>query len=148
MMLKAYKRFSAPQNDIVDFISLDHDTRKKTRIKTTTEKGEAIGVFLERGQPLAVGEIIETECGKKIAVKCKAEAVCTARTDDWFTFAKICYHLGNRHTVLQIGEKWLRFKPDHVLAELVTNYGLTVDDTPAIFAPENGAYSHGKHSHD
>jgi urease accessory protein len=49
---------------------------------------------------------------------------------------------------LQVGELWVRFKPDHVLAELTEKYGLTVDNTPAIFEPENGAYgAHGGHHH-
>ena len=151
-MLQVFERLDHTHDDISDSITLDHDTRKKSRIKGVTDKGADIGIFVERGHPLLVGEILKTECGLLIEVKGQAEAVSTALSTDWLTFSKVCYHLGNRHTTLQVGELWVRFKPDHVLEELAENYGLTIDKTAAVFAPENGAYgkrsghSHG-HSH-
>ena len=122
-------------------------TPERKRIKSTTDTGIDIGVFLERGHPLLVGEILKTECGKFIVVKGKAEDVATAIADDWLSFSKICYHLGNRHTSLQIGERWVRFKPDHVLEELAENYGLSINKTPAVFEPESGAYGKSGHNH-
>lgn len=146
-MLKAFERLSHTHDAIQDSITLDHDTRKKARIKTITDNGQDLGVFMERGHPLLVGEVLKTECGQLIEVKGKAEDVSTAKTDDWLNFSRVCYHLGNRHTSLQIGEKWVRFKPDYVLEELAENYGLSIDKTPAIFEPENGAYGKNSHGH-
>jgi len=146
-MLKAYERFDHIHSEISDSITLDHDTRKKARIKAKTDGGADIGIFMARGQPLLVGEIIKTECGQFMRVKGQAEPVTTAIANDWLTFSKVCYHLGNRHTSMQIGELWLRFKPDHVLEALAQKYGLTIDKTPAIFEPENGAYAIGAHEH-
>ncbi|MDU0354154.1 urease accessory protein UreE [Paraglaciecola aquimarina] len=146
-MLQAYERLDHTHDPIDDSITLDHDTRKKARIKGQTDQGSTIGIFVERGHPLLVGEILKTECGKLIEIKGLAEPVNTATASDWLTFSKVCYHLGNRHTVLQVGELWLRFKPDHVLAELAEKYGLTIDDSPAVFEPENGAYGSGGHAH-
>lgn len=161
-MLQAYERFDHTHSEIADSITLDQDTRKKARIKGKTDGGLDIGIFMERGHPLLVGEVLKTECGLFIEIKGQAESVSTAIATDWLTFTKVCYHLGNRHTSLQIGELWVRFKPDYVLEELAQSYGLTIDNTPAIFEPENGAYgrksnsqghnhahnhSHG-HSHD
>tara|TARA_R110000744_G_scaffold71508_2_gene144093 strand:- start:1362 stop:1844 length:483 start_codon:yes stop_codon:yes gene_type:complete len=157
-MLQAYERIDHTHDEIIDTITLDQDTRKKARIKGKTDKGADIGIFMERGHPLLVGEILITQCGKLIEVKGEAEPVSTATATNWLSFAKVCYHLGNRHTSMQIGELWCRFKPDHVLEELAENYGLIVDKTPAVFEPENGAYGskssgHGhshshEHSHD
>ena len=150
-MIKVYERLSHCHELITDSITLDQDTRKKARIKSTTDEGFDIGIFVERGHPLRVGEILKSECGKYIEVKGQAEPVSTAISTDWLSFSKVCYHLGNRHTSMQIGELWCRFKSDHVLEELAENYGLTVDKTPAIFEPESGAYgsksSVNKHSH-
>ncbi|RBW47660.1 urease accessory protein UreE [Psychromonas sp. B3M02] len=147
-MLQVFERFDHTHDPINDSITLDHDTRKKSRIKGVTDKGADIGIFVERGHPLLVGEILKAECGLLIEVKGQAEAVSTAIGQDWLTFSKVCYHLGNRHTTLQIGELWVRFKPDHVLEELAENYGLKIDKTPAVFAPENGAYGkRNGHSH-
>ena len=146
-MLQAFERLSHTHDPISDTITLDQDTRKKARIKGKTDKGADIGIFVERGHPLLVGEILKTECGQLIQIQGEAEPVSTASADDWLTFSKVCYHLGNRHTVLQVGELWVRYKPDHVLDELCEKYGLTVDSQPAIFEPENGAYGGQSHSH-
>ncbi|MEP2653880.1 MAG: urease accessory protein UreE [Paraglaciecola sp.] len=146
-MLQAFERLSHTHDEIQDTITLDQDTRKKARIKTTTDKGQALGIFMERGHPLLIGEVLKTECGQLIEVKGQAEEVSTAIASDWMSFSRVCYHLGNRHTSLQIGEKWVRFKPDYVLEELAENYGLTIDKTPAIFEPENGAYGKTSHGH-
>lgn len=146
-MLQAYERLSHTHDPIDDSITLDHDTRKKARIKGKTDNGLDIGIFVERGHPLLVGEVLKTECGKLVVIKGQAEPVSTAVATDWLTFSKVCYHLGNRHTVLQVGELWVRFKPDHVLEELVEKYGLEVNNTPAIFEPENGAYGGHGHGH-
>lgn len=146
-MLQAYQRFDHSHSEIADSITLDHDTRKKARIKAKTDGGADIGIFMARGRPLLVGEVLKTECGLFIEIKGQAEPVSTAIATDWLTFCRVCYHLGNRHTSLQIGELWLRFKPDHVLEALAQKYELTIDHTPAIFEPENGAYGAGAHGH-
>lgn len=149
-MLQVFERMDHTQDKISDSITLDHDTRKKSRIKSMTDGGSDIAIFMQRGHPLLVGEILKTECGLLITVKGKAEDVSTAVASDWLNFSKVCYHLGNRHTLLQIGQLWVRFKTDHVLDQLAENYGLTVNNMPAVFEPENGAYgaaSQGHHSH-
>lgn len=146
-MMQAYERLNHTHNPIQDSITLDQDTRKKARIKGVTDNGSDIGIFMERGKPLLVGEVLKTECGQLIEIKGQKEEVSTAIATDWLTFSKVCYHLGNRHTSLQIGELWVRFKSDHVLEELCENYGLTINNTPAIFEPESGAYGGHSHSH-
>lgn len=150
-MLQVYQRMDHSHDPIDDSITLDYDTRQKARIKTVTDAGQQIGIFVERGHPLLNGEILRSECGKLIAVNAAVEPVVTASSEDWLVFSKVCYHLGNRHTKIQIGERWLRFKTDHVLEELVLSYGLHIDTQPAIFEPESGAYGTHKghaHSHD
>ena len=146
-MLQVFERLAHSHDPIDDSITLDQDTRKKARIKGQTDQGKQIGIFVARGHPLLVGEILKTECGLLIEVKGQAEHVSTAIAQDWLAFSKVCYHLGNRHTSLQIGELWVRFKADHVLEELAENYGLRIDKTPAVFEPENGAYGARSHSH-
>ncbi|WDE11589.1 urease accessory protein UreE [Thalassomonas haliotis] len=151
-MLQVFERLSDKlrgQNyqGIDDSITLDFDTRQKARIKGTTDQGLAIAIFVERGHPLKIGEVLKSECGKFIEVLALPEPVITAVATDWLTFSKLCYHLGNRHTRLQIGELWLRFQPDHVLEELAIRFGLTLSHQPEIFEPESGAYGagHGHH---
>lgn len=145
-MLQLSTRLSHIHHAPDDSVTLDYDTRQKARIKILTDKGSEAGIFIERGKPLLINEILQSECGQHIQVLGASEPVTTASCDDWLTFARVCYHLGNRHTKLQVGERWLRFKPDHVLSELVAQYGFTLSDAPAVFAPENGAY-HGLSGH-
>lgn len=146
-MLTINDRLGHYHGAVHDTITLDFDTRQKARIKGITDGGLDAGIFMARGKPLLVGECIKSTCGKVIQICGALELVTTATTEDWLTFSKVCYHLGNRHTRLQVGERWLRFKPDHVLTELVTLYHLSVDHSPAVFEPESGAYQGGAHSH-
>ena len=59
-MLQAYERFDHTHSEIADSITLDQDTRKKARIKGKTDGGLDIGIFMERGHPLLVGEVLKT----------------------------------------------------------------------------------------
>ncbi|MEH6650558.1 MAG: urease accessory protein UreE [Motiliproteus sp.] len=153
-MLKVYRRYTGQKPaEVIDHLSLPFDLRKRGRFKAVTESGRDIGLFIERGQVLADGELLWTECGQLVQVIAEPETVVTASSDDWLQFAKVCYHLGNRHVPLQVGERWLRFQPDHVLQDLAELYGLNTIIEQAPFAPENGAYgahsghSHGEHEH-
>ncbi|ALO44455.1 urease accessory protein UreE [Pseudoalteromonas phenolica] len=146
-MLKASERVNNSEVEVDDSVTLDFDTRKKVRIKSRTDNGYDLGIFLQRGHPLFIGDILKTDCGLHIEVKGLPEEVSTAYATDWDTFSKICYHLGNRHTILQIGLLWVRYKPDHVLDELCEKFGLSINHTLAIFAPETGAYHTHAHSH-
>ncbi len=128
-----------------DTLTLNYDDRKRGRLRSVTDSGEDIGLFLERGKVLQQGQALKTECGKVIIIISQDEAVTTARCDDWLVFSKCCYHLGNRHVPLQVGEKWLRFKPDHVLEDMVRIHGMTIEHELSPFDPESGAYKGGHH---
>ncbi|WP_394182966.1 urease accessory protein UreE [Marinomonas posidonica] len=128
-------------------VTLDAEQRERGRLKLTAANGDTVRVFLERGKPLLVGEFLRSECGKIIKVEGGLEAVAHASCDNWTVFSKACYHLGNRHTKVEVGERWLRIKPDHVLEDMLHLLGLVVSHEEAVFNPESGAYSHGHHHH-
>lgn len=136
--------------EIVDAVKLDHLEREKGRLKLESVAGNQVRIFIQRGQLLKESELLPTRCGKHVRVDLANEAVITASTDDWKLFSQACYHLGNRHTRIQIGDRWLRFLPDPVLVELVQLIGLVVREEMTAFVPEAGAYTradaHG-HSH-
>ncbi|MCW8885645.1 MAG: urease accessory protein UreE [Motiliproteus sp.] len=147
-MLKIIARYDGTPATVLDQLSLPFDLRKRGRFKAETVGGLEVGVFIERGQVLQEGDLLMTECNQVIQVLAQPEAVVTANTEDWQQFSKVCYHLGNRHVPLQVGERWLRFQPDHVLQDLAELYGLETVNEMAPFMPENGAYGdHGGHSH-
>ncbi|AZZ93372.1 urease accessory protein UreE [Hahella sp. KA22] len=136
---------------IAGVISLTYDERKRGRLRAQTQSGQDVGLFLERGKTLLDGDLLLAENGDIYAISAAPETVATAQASDPRQFAQICYHLGNRHTPLQIGEFWVRFQPDHVLEDLCRLYGLEVVRESAPFNPENGAYGghsgHGGHHH-
>lgn len=147
-MLEVYERLGTHCHATVDsVVVLDHEQRDRGRLRLTSECGEEVRVFLDRGKPLLVGEFLKSTCGRHIKVEGATEAVAHASCDDWHTFARACYHLGNRHTKMEVGERWLRIKPDHVLEEMLVQLGLMVTHDEAVFVPESGAYSHGHHHH-
>ncbi|MAZ66959.1 MAG: urease accessory protein UreE [Kangiellaceae bacterium] len=147
-MLKVIKNLGHihPQQ-LDDVVTLPFELRTRGRFKSQTSSGLDVGVFLERGKVLQAEDVLETECGKRIQVKAELEDVIEATTDNWETFSRSCYHLGNRHVPLQIGERWLRFKPDHVLEDMIKRQGMHCEQKLAPFSPENGAYSGGHHHH-
>lgn len=127
-------------------IQLTHDQRSKARLKTVNDDGVEVRLFLDHGKALNVGEYLKTNCGKILRVDGAVEPVARAFCTDWHTFSRACYHLGNRHVKVQVGDLSLRMTPDHVLEEMLISLGLTVVHENAVFIPENGAY-HSSHSH-
>jgi urease accessory protein len=147
-MLEIYERLGTTNAIHPDVhLVLDHQQREKGRLRIVSAEGDEIRIFLERGKPLQVGEYLRSRCGKTVLVEAAAEAVATASCDDWETFSRACYHLGNRHVKIQIGERWLRIAQDHVLEEMLQLLGLQVRRERAEFIPESGAYAHGHHHH-
>ena len=149
-MLEAVERISPDEIDDLtkaQTVTLNFDIRQKSRFKSRTDEGNDVGFFLARGQVLRHGDLIQTHCGEIIRVVSAEEDVISASCDDPHLFARACYHLGNRHVPLQIGQQWLRIQPDHVLEEMLTQLGLTTELTKAPFEPESGAYQGHSHHH-
>lgn len=130
-----------------DAVVLDHLQREKGRLKVVAASGAQLRIFLERGRTLAPGELLCSDCGRLFEVVAADEDVLRASTDDWHRFTRACYHLGNRHVKLQVGDLWLRLAPDHVLEEMLQQLGLETCTERAPFVPESGAYAGGHHGH-
>lgn len=136
----------ADRCDVV--ISLDYDARKRGRLKVYTDSGEEAGLFLERGQVLADGDCLKAVDGRVVLIQAAPERLIEASTSDPLLLATICYHLGNRHTPVEIRRGRVCFQPDHVLAEMCRAWGLAVAEVDQPFHPESGAYGkHAKHHH-
>jgi urease accessory protein len=141
-------------------VSLDWDTRQKSRFEAMDSKGRAIGVFLPRGTIVRGGDVLVAEDGSLVVVEARAQPVLvvTAATTSGapaLDLARAAYHLGNRHVPLEVRADRVVLEPDHVLAELLQRMGLDVVETSGAFEPEAGAYeaasAHGhasNHDHD
>ena len=129
-------------------LTLPFEKRQKSRLRVSLDNNQEAALMLERGSVLRHGDLLKAENGLIVEVRAADEEVAVVSTEDSFLFARACYHLGNRHVPLQIGERWLRIQRDHVLESMVQSLGLLVRHEIAAFEPESGAYSgHSKHSH-
>ncbi len=136
----------APRQDWDDELVLPFELRQRSRLRTTLESGEELGLFLERGELLRGGDFLLAEDGRAVRVVAKQERVLDIACTDREALARTAYHLGNRHVPVQVGAGWLRIAEDHVLRQMVEGLGATVIAREAPFEPEAGAYA-PVHSH-
>ena len=110
--------------------------------------GLLLQLSLQRGLLLRGGDVLSNEEGTEfVQVIAADEGVSVVRCDDPFMLAKACYHLGNRHVPLQIMPGELRYHHDHVLDDMLRQFGLTVTFGQLPFEPEAGAYASESHGH-
>ena len=140
-----------------DYLSLDFDTRQRSRFKADTQSGTTVGVDLPRTETLKTSCVLADANGSLMQVFAADQALTRVTTQgDDFALMKAAYHLGNRHVPLMITPSALFFEPDHVLSDMLVRLGVHVEDVNAPFEPETGAYqsghgqggySHGSHNH-
>ncbi len=130
-------------------LTLAYDARCRSRFAATLDSGEELAVVLPRGTVLADGDVLVADDGALVRVVAAAEAVMRVRAPDALTFTRAAYHLGNRHTPVEIGLDTLKLEYDPVLADMLTRLGAHVERVEAPFQPEAGAYGGGhRHGHD
>jgi urease accessory protein len=133
-------------------ITLDWDTRQKSRFDATDSAGRQLGIFLPRGTVARGGDVLVAEDGSIVRVEAAPQAVLriTACTEHGspFDLTRAAYHLGNRHVPIELQPDHLKIEPDHVLADMLRAMHMTVVAVSEPFEPESGAYGdHGGHSH-
>lgn len=127
-------------------LTLPLEQRVRARLRVTLDDGREAGLFLDRGPIMRGGDLLQAEDGTVIEIVAAQEAVSVVKTDDPHLLARVCYHLGNRHTPLQILPGELRYSHDHVLDDMVQGLGVTPGFAKLPFEPEPGAY--GEHGSD
>lgn len=129
-------------------VTLDVDSRIKSRLRVTLDDGREAGLMLPRGHLLRGGELLADDHGvHAVRILAAPERVSTVRCADPLLLTRAAYHLGNRHVPLQIEADLLRYQHDHVLDEMVRGLGLEVLVEQAPFEPEAGAYQSAPHGH-
>ena len=133
-------------------ITLDWDTRQKSRFDATDSQGRNLGVFLPRGTVVRGGDVLVAEDGSLVRVQAAPQDVlritACAEHGSPFDLTRAAYHLGNRHVPIELQPDHLKIEPDHVLADMLRAMHMTVVAVSESFEPENGAYGdHGASSH-
>ncbi|WP_323118382.1 urease accessory protein UreE [Burkholderia alba] len=130
-------------------LTLSYDARCRSRLAATLDGGEEIALVLPRGTVLRDGDVLVADDGALVRIAAAAEAVLLVRAPDRLTLTRAAYHLGNRHTPVEVGADYLKLEDDPVLADMLTRVGATVERVAATFQPESGAYGGGhRHGHD
>lgn len=126
---------------------LTFEQRSRSRLTTVLASGEPIGLVLPRGTLLRGGDRLVTDDGRIVAVRAAEEAVMDAHCESAAVLARVAYHLGNRHAAVQIGDGFVRFAADAVLAQMCEGLGARIVTRHDAFEPEAGAYGGGHHAH-
>ncbi len=125
-------------------ITLDWDTRQKSRFDATDSSGRQLGVFLPRGTVVRGGDVLVAEDGSLVRVEAAPQSVlritACAEHGSPFDLMRAAYHLGNRHVPIELKPDHLKIEPDHVLADLLRAMHMTVTEVQEPFEPEGGAY--------
>lgn len=144
MLAIAKRHFGSCAADVK--LTLAFELRQKSRLRTQADNGELVTLMLDRGSILRGGDLLAADDGRVVEVVAADEHVMTVAGCSPLQLVRAAYHLGNRHVPLQIGDDWLRFGRDPVLAEMLQGIGIAVVEESAQFEPEAGAYG-GGHRH-
>ena len=154
-MLKIDKHLTAPHGIASVLVRrapklvLPFADRSKSRLRAVLDNGTEAALFLPRGTVLRGGDLLVAEDGSFIEVQAAAESVLEVRAQDPHALMRAAYHLGNRHTPVEIGRDYLRLEYDAVLADMLRRLGVQAEHADLPFEPEAGAYGGGhKHGHD
>jgi urease accessory protein len=130
----------------VDIVELDYEGRHRLRLALTCASGRALLLDLATAVQLKDGDGLPLGDGTYVAVRAADEPLLELRARSAGELMRLAWHLGNRHVSAQLGDGWLRIRPDHVLADLARQLGAEVVEISAAFDPEPGAYSAHAHS--
>jgi urease accessory protein len=138
----------------IDRVVLDADERQRRRVALTGENGTRFLLDLPHAARLRDGDGLVLENGGIVRVAGRVEPLLEIVATDAQQFARLAWHLGNRHTDVQIVGDRLRIRRDHVLRDMLIGLGAAVTEIEAPFDPEQGAYGghgdghgHGHHHH-
>ena len=135
-------------DDVLSTVTLTFDDRFRRRIKMKADDGSSFLLDLAEATRLEEGDALILENGGVIAVKAAEEDVLDIFCQTAAETARIAWHIGNRHTPVQVLEEGgLRITYDHVLQHMVEGLGAIATRKQAAFSPEPGAYAEGN-SHD
>ncbi len=129
-----------------DRVVLDAGDRNRRRIVLKAEKGTEFLLDFAKPVPLHDGDGLVLADGAIVLVSGAPEALIEISAHSALDTARLAWHLGNRHTDVQIVGAKLRIRRDHVLEDMLRGLGAHLTPLDAPFDPEQGApHGHGQH---
>lgn len=145
MLILNTKVFHA--NSIYAQLVLPYELRVNSRLRTRLASGEEVAIFTQRGTVLRNNDLLSNDEGKVVQIISAEEPTYRITCNAEYDLLRCAFHLGNRHTVTQVADGFLRIYQDSVLKEMLEGLGATVVEESAQFEPESGAYSTNGHHH-
>jgi urease accessory protein len=119
----------------LDQVVLSSDDRHRRRVVLTGENGTQFLLDLPRPVALRDGDGLVLDDGTIVAVAGEPEPLSEIDPRTAGGLVRLAWHLGNRHTEIQIVDGRLRIRCDHVLEDMVRSFGASVTAVVAAFDP-------------
>jgi len=132
---------------VTETLTLPHTARHLRRRALTADDGSRVVLDLPEARVLADGEVVTATDGTRVTIRAADEDLLEVTG---VALPRIAWHIGNRHTPCQVEDARLLIARDAVLRGMLERLGATVREVREPFAPEGGAYGHGRthgHSH-
>ena len=129
-----------------DRVVLDAGDRNRRRIVLTGDKGTEFLLDFVKPVSLRDGDGLVLDDGSTVLVTGQAETLIEISAGNALDTVRLAWHLGNRHTDVQIVADKIRIRRDHVLEEMLLGLGAHLHAVDAAFDPESPTPSH-EHGH-
>ncbi len=131
-----------------DRVMLDAGERHLRRVVLDAERGTRFLVDLPRPVQLCDGDALLLDDGTLVAVAGAHELLIEIAGHGALDTVRLAWHLGNRHTDVQVAGDRLRIRHDHVLEKMLRGLGAHLTNIDAPFDPEPSSPHAAHHGHD
>ena len=131
----------------LDRVTLDAGDRQRRRIVLRGEKGTEILLDFAKPVTLRDGDGLVLDDNSVVLVAGENEPLVEISAGSALDAVRLAWHLGNRHTDVQVIGGRLRIRRDHVLEDMLRGLGAQLTSLEAPFDPE-AAPPHAQHGHD
>jgi urease accessory protein len=130
-----------------DRVVLDAGDRHLRRVVLAGERGLSFLVDLPKPAQLRDGDGLVLDDGSVVCVASAPEPLIEISAHGALDTVRLAWHLGNRHTDVQIAGGKLRIRRDHVLEEMLRGLGAHLNAIDAPFDPEPASPHEHHHGH-
>jgi urease accessory protein len=131
----------------IDRVVLDAGDRNRRRIVLTGEQGTEFLLDFAKPVSLHDGDGLLLDDGTIVLVTGEPEKLIEVCAGSTLDAVRLAWHLGNRHTDVQVIGDRLRIRRDHVLEDMLRGLSAHLTPLEAPFDPESAApHEHG-HDH-
>jgi urease accessory protein len=125
----------------VDTLILDSVQRGTARATVVSVKGATIDIDLPGPVRLRTDDLLRLDNGDLVEVVAAAESLIEVRAADVAALARLAWHLGDRHIVVELLPNRIRVKRDAAVETLLQSLGAKMTMIDAPFESEGGAYA-------